>query len=60
MKFEVITQKENQLLKRKEIELAVDYEKGAVASKAAIAEFLQKNLIYYARRKSASKRREKS
>lgn len=43
MKIEIISQKENSLLKRKEIELAVDYEKGAVASKASVSEFLQKN-----------------
>ena len=43
MKFEIISQKENPLLKRKELELAVDYEKGAVASKASVSEFLQKN-----------------
>jgi len=43
MKIEIISQKENPLLKRKEIELAVDYEKGAAASKAVVSEFLQKN-----------------
>jgi len=43
MKFEVLSQKENPLLKRKELELSVDYEKGPAASKAAVSEFLQKN-----------------
>ncbi len=43
MKIEVLSQKENPLLKRKELELSVDYEKGPAASKAAVSEFLQKN-----------------
>lgn len=43
MKFEILTQKDNSLLKRKELELSVDYESGPTASKDAIGEFLQKN-----------------
>ncbi len=43
MKFEILSQKENQLLKRKELELAIDYEKGPSASKTSVSEFLQKN-----------------
>ncbi|HLE07487.1 MAG TPA: hypothetical protein VI933_02585 [archaeon] len=43
MKFEISNQKENPFLKRKELELAVDYEGGPAASKAAVSEFLQRN-----------------
>ncbi len=43
MKIEVLAQKDNPLLKRKEFELALDYEKGPSASKAVVSEFLQKN-----------------
>lgn len=43
MKFEVLNQKENLFLKRKEIEIGIDYEAGPAASKAVVSEFLQKN-----------------
>lgn len=44
MKIEVISEKENPLMKRKELVVSVDYDKGATASKADLQKFLAEQL----------------
>lgn len=44
MKFNVIEEKENPLLKRKEILLSIDYEGGSTPSKAEMQKFLAEQL----------------
>ena len=44
MKFSVIEEKENPLLKRKELLLAIDYEGGSTPSKADLQKFLSEQL----------------
>lgn len=44
MKIEVISEKENPLMKRKELLVSIDYDKGATASKADLQKFLAEQL----------------
>lgn len=44
MKIKVLSQRENPFLKRKELELGVDYEAGPAASKAKLSEWLQNEM----------------